>query len=363
MRLAGAALLAVLAGCTTAAAPSAQAIDSALEVDAATLADVAALDGLAASEVAADAAAPADAPAAPDAGQGADATADADSGTAPPVACSVPGKGAGTCLPTSQCQGTATPGFCPGAKDIQCCTTSAATTCDPAAAPSPNDGLGSEPAGVGGCPAGMARVEGATATAFCIDRWEAALQVSTTGAEFSPFHNPGSTAVRAVSRPGQVPQGYISGVQAKTACQAAGKRLCSDNEWLRACQGTQKWTYPYGPKDQPKVCNDSRAVHPAIELYGTSAAWIWSKLDNACLDQLPDSLAKSGTYSGCITPEGIHDLMGNLHEWTADPAGTFRGGYFVDTILNGPGCLYVTTAHDSAHWDYSTGFRCCADAP
>jgi hypothetical protein len=53
--------------------------------------------------------------------------------------------------------------------------------------------------------------------------------------------------------------------------------------------------------------------------------------------------------------------VGNLHEWTADPAGTFRGGFYVDTKLNGPGCLYATTAHDSSHWDYSTGFRCCAD--
>lgn len=55
-------------------------------------------------------------------------------------------------------------------------------------------------------------------------------------------------------------------------------------------------------------------------------------------------------------------MMGNLHEWTADPAGTFRGGFYVDTLLNGPGCLYKTTAHDIHHWDYSTGFRCCADA-
>jgi hypothetical protein len=55
--------------------------------------------------------------------------------------------------------------------------------------------------------------------------------------------------------------------------------------------------------------------------------------------------------------------MGNLHEWTSDPEGTFRGGFYVDTVINGPGCLYRTTAHDRAHWDYSTGFRCCADAP
>ncbi len=34
-----------------------------------------------------------------------------------------------------------------------------------------------------------------------------------------------------------------------------------------------------------------------------------------------------------------------------------------DTVLNGEGCLYATTAHASAYSDCSTGFRCCADPP
>lgn len=109
------------------------------------------------------------------------------------------------------------------------------------------------------------------------------------------------------------------------------------------------------------VCNDARAVHPAVERFGTSASWIFSRLDDACISQLPDSLARTGSHAGCVTPEGVFDLMGNLHEWTADPAGTFRGGYYVDTYRNGEGCLYRTTAHSMGHWDYSTGFRCCAD--
>lgn len=64
--------------------------------------------------------------------------------------------------------------------------------------------------------------------------------------------------------------------------------------------------------------------------------------------------------TGCFTPDGVYDLMGNLHEWTLDPSGTFRGGFYGDTRINGEGCLYETTAHDVTYWDYSTGFRCCA---
>jgi formylglycine-generating enzyme required for sulfatase activity len=111
----------------------------------------------------------------------------------------------------------------------------------------------------------------------------------------------------------------------------------------------------------PGVCNDARAEHPAVELYGTSDSWIFSHLDSPCLNQEANGLALTGAHAGCVTAEGAFDMMGNLHEWTADPAGTFRGGYYVDTKLNGNGCLYATTAHDASYWDYSTGFRCCAD--
>jgi len=64
-----------------------------------------------------------------------------------------------------------------------------------------------------------------------------------------------------------------------------------------------------------------------------------------------------------VSADGVFDLAGNLDEWTADPSGTFRGGDYVDDTLNGNGCAYTTTAHDASYHDYSTGFRCCADAP
>ena len=129
----------------------------------------------------------------------------------------------------------------------------------------------------------------------------------------------------------------------------------------RACRGPDATTYPYGDTREPGVCNDARECHPAVQYFETTADWIWSELGNSCINQLPDGLAATGSYTGCVSAEGAHDMMGNLHEWTADPAGTFRGGYYVDTVINGDGCLYATTAHGVSHWDYSTGFRCCAD--
>ena len=100
-----------------------------------------------------------------------------------------------------------------------------------------------------------------------------------------------------------------------------------------------------------------------MQYFQSSDASVFSMIGHPCLDQLPAGLGRTGARAGCSSADGILDLMGNLHEWTADPAGTFRGGFFVDTVINGNGCLYRTTAHDVRHWDYSTGFRCCADHP
>jgi hypothetical protein len=232
--------------------------------------------------------------------------------------------------------------------------------CTDAQVPQPNTGM-AEPPGIGGCPAGMNPIYD---RGVCIDRYEAFLvEVLGDGslAPWSPYFNPGTHRVRAVSAPGAVPQGYIDELQAAAACAEAGKRLCTQAEWEYACRGPDNTTYPYGEPRQDGACNDARAVHPAVEYFGTSADWIWSELGHPCLNQLPDSLDPAGANPGCVTPGGVFDLMGNLHEWIDDPEGTFKGGYYVDTRLNGEGCLYTTTAHNIYHWDYSTGFRCCAE--
>ncbi|MCA9709646.1 MAG: hypothetical protein KDK70_27655, partial [Myxococcales bacterium] len=198
---------------------------------------------------------------------------------APP--CSVDGA-PGLCLPLASCPAglQTTPGLCPGAADIQCCT-DPATACDPLAMPLPNEGL-EEQSWDPACPPGMVG-----AGEVCIDRFEAALVVlDDAGAvlgHHSPYFNPGSTRVRAVSLAGAIPQGYISQLQAEAACVEAGKRLCTDVEWLRACQGAGTTTYPWGDVPEPGRCNDARASHPVIEYFGTSDPWIWSELDHPCI--------------------------------------------------------------------------------
>lgn len=279
----------------------------------------------------------------------------------------------GECLHVDDCFAPArsTPGLCPGPAEIQCCAEvpeeppvdqPPVQDCDPDDMPTPHEGLRSAP-GEGPCPEGMAWIRPDNAADYCMDRYEGALmEVFGDGSEspWSPYHNPGNRRVRAVSIEGAVPQGYIDGVQAQRACEEAGKRLCSDQEWLRACQGAEGLRYPYGAERVDGLCNDARAQHPAVQLFPNDPN-PFARIQHACINQLPEGLAPSGDHGACVTEEGVYDLMGNLHEWTSDPTGTFRGGFYVDTVRNGPGCLYRTTAHNRLHWDYSTGFRCCAD--
>lgn len=225
----------------------------------------------------------------------------------------------------------------------------------------------------GNCPEGMAFVDlqQEATIPFCIDRWEAQVEVmDDTGAYglHSPYETldaltAAGTPTRAITHEAVVPQGYISGKQAEAACKGAGKRLCTYDEHLDACGGPTQTIWPYGDTRVPGECNEGRSTHPVIEMFGPNATFNNTELNDPGLNQLPDSLAETGAYTGCVSTFGAYDLAGNLHEWIGDPAGTFVGGFYVDAVKNYPGCLYKTTAHDFSYHDYSTGFRCCLDAP
>jgi sulfatase modifying factor 1 len=250
-------------------------------------------------------------------------------------------------------------GFLPQLSEPVCVPLETGESCMGDEVSQPNLGV-EEPPGLDGCPPGMARIEG---TRVCIDRWEAHLVLeSDDGAtqSWSPFFNPGPRRVRARSAPGAVPQGYVDGFQAARACLAAGKRLCTRWQWTRACRGRSKRLYPYGDTRVDGACNDRRARHPLVEYFDSKDPWIWKEMGHSCINQLPEALLRTGQAHACRTPEGVHDLVGNLHEWVDDPKGTFLGGFFVDATGNGEGCRYATVAHGPKHWDYSTGFRCCA---
>jgi sulfatase modifying factor 1 len=207
-----------------------------------------------------------------------------------------------------------------------------------------------------GCPSDMARVGHS-----CVDKYEGSLvEVTEDGSEapFSPYEAPNGHHVRAVSRADVVPQAHISMVEASRACKASGKRLCQAAEWKTACRGPEATRYPYGNERVPGACVDTGRTSPMSVLHqGEHSA---STMNDPMANQLEGTVEKTGAAEACTNGYGVHDMVGNIHEWTDD--GSFRGGYYLDTSQNGEGCDYRTTAHSPIYYDYSTGFRCCADA-
>ena len=221
-----------------------------------------------------------------------------------------------------------------------------------------------------GCPTEMARIEN-----FCVDKWEAyVVEVDDAGAEapHSPYYVVDGLRVRAKSAGGVVPQGYISQVEASAACDEAGKRLCSADEMSLSCRGVHSDAgtpyYPYGgTTHEPGVCNEGKGSSVEKFFGSDPSQWTYADFNDPILNEWDGGLAATGAYTGCVSPNGTFDCVGNLHEWDDEPPdvnghGRFRGGFYGDAEENGPGCLYVTSAHAPTYHDYSTGFRCCKDS-
>jgi hypothetical protein len=194
----------------------------------------------------------------------------------------------------------------------------------------------------------------------CVDKWEGALvEVREDGTEapYSAHEAPNGHHVRAVSRPGITPQAHISMNEAQRACKASGKRLCHAAEWKSACKGPERTRYPYGASRMDNVCVDTNRTSPMAVLYnGEHTA---RTMNDPTANQLANTVEPTGAATACTNDFGVYDMVGNVHEWADD--GAFHGGYYLDTKINGEGCEYTTTAHAKSYYDYSTGFRCCAD--
>ncbi|HUS32433.1 MAG TPA: SUMF1/EgtB/PvdO family nonheme iron enzyme [Kofleriaceae bacterium] len=141
----------------------------------------------------------------------------------------------------------------------------------------------------------------------------------------------------------QHPARYVTYAGAKSACAAAGKRLCKAEEWTRSCGGGLK--YPYGNAYESGRCNSASGI--------TGSPWA------------------VGSHANCAsasTPQLV-DMSGNVWEWTNDCSGDecqVRGGSFhVDgsffpTALSCEGTQGWDQADETFGTDYDIGYRCCS---
>jgi formylglycine-generating enzyme len=244
------------------------------------------------------------------------------------------------------------------------------------------------PLGSGRCAPEMVDVAGR----FCIDRFEATLVDARLGRPISPYFAPSRAealgalrmfedrrpagappfpllppwqreepfAVRADSKQGVVPNGYVSGLAAAKACEAASKRLCSLTEWQEACRGEQRRKFPYGEQYEAGACNVAREAHPAHVLYGDASIHHLDPRLNLVEGTEGPLLRRTGATPRCKSDwagDAAYDLVGNLDEWVAEPSGMFAGGFYARATVEG--CDARISQHPPEYYDYSVGVRCC----
>ncbi|HEX4447244.1 MAG TPA: SUMF1/EgtB/PvdO family nonheme iron enzyme [Polyangiaceae bacterium] len=161
---------------------------------------------------------------------------------------------------------------------------------------------------------------------------------------------------------GALPRYMASWYEAKQSCEATGKRLCSDTEWTLACEGEDRRPYPYGDgyaRDQAACNIDKPYIWPRPErVYDPKT----SSDELARLDQRE----ASGARAACVSPYGVHDMVGNVDEWVLNVSqggkphlSGLKGGYWGPVRTR---CRPMTTAHDETFRYYQIGFRCCGES-
>jgi len=147
--------------------------------------------------------------------------------------------------------------------------------------------------------------------------WEAEGRVGPHSVHAGPFEIDAfeATVAHVSARPGADGARAASGLTRKDAadyCARKGGRLPTDDEWLVAAAGLAVRRYPWG--ETGAVCRRA-AFGLATGPCATSGTG-------------PDTV---GAHSSGDTPEGLHDMAGNVAEWvapasTSDKMGVARGG-------------------------------------
>lgn len=171
---------------------------------------------------------------------------------------------------------------------------------------------------------------------FCIDQYEASM--STPGV---------AASVRFA-----MPARGVTWFEAKDACEAAGKRLCTADEWTTACRGDGDLTFPYGNQYEATTCNGFDARRDDVVETG---------------GMFSPELAEDGLLeaSGCVTRHGAYDLSGNVWEWNAsgyfdDARRGLAGGSFRSNRI-GLRCVTEDNHAPPDEENDAFGFRCCVD--
>lgn len=148
-------------------------------------------------------------------------------------------------------------------------------------------------------------------------------------------------------------------MDAESLCASVGKRVCTANEWIKACRGPGDSKYPWGdelpayiPGTNTGICNYDKWFRP----YDEPKIFRRDPEHMAYLDQSEPA----GIRPECVSPMGAHDMLGNTEQWVRCDGRygwCLMGRYWADPKP----CEYKITAHSPKWHFYDTGTRCCKD--
>lgn len=156
---------------------------------------------------------------------------------------------------------------------------------------------------------------------------------------------------KAVSAKHEIPGTRMSWYAANDACTAAGKRVCSEQEWIAACQAA------------PPVDDDENGKWADDLIEGNSYPYGDFHLRGRCWEDKDRDTFRpvyTGEMPGCVTQDGVYDMAGNMEEWvgsTAEEAVLIGGAY--DTPTDKARCYRRNDTFGAGYASKRTGFRCC----
>jgi formylglycine-generating enzyme required for sulfatase activity len=155
-----------------------------------------------------------------------------------------------------------------------------------------------------------------------------------------------------------------SAIDGEAWCRDHDKRLCREDEWLAACMGAERRSFPYGDAYEAGRCNDDKTWRApkwsALRQWPAEVA----EREAARLDQSE----AAGQRADCKSDAGVFDLSGNAAEWVVRTEDNdtnhdhvVKGCYWARCFRppHIPSCDYVNFAHRSEERSYEMGFRCC----
>ncbi len=174
------------------------------------------------------------------------------------------------------------------------------------------------------------------------------------------------------NRRGEIPLLARSWFEAAQLCAARGKRLCSQSEWVTACQGEELRT------------------HSSVDDFSQLPEFYGRRFCNTEGSEVAggesDDLAVSGSFPNCFSSFGIYDMTGNAGEWLrninafGERVGKFTHGNVVTNFpCNGISSDFAELPVDfdinseaaidsldlvryQSYDNADNGFRCCRDA-